>query len=807
MNRCMPRGGRLPLVFWVATTLLCTFVPSVRGQVPVEASPSIARSKAPLAGGAPALIVSPTAPITATVTTDALKQSIASISIGTSNPATPIGFFAYSQTNNQAGPDWLLLSLDGTTFSPQLTGSTGSTSVNLTVAVTFQGFAPNKTYTGSITIEPLTNSSSGPVTIMVTVNVGGEADQLVINSSPLALTTSPPNTTGTISVQAANDAMFFNATTTITTPPGGTWLQINQSSPKTNATVSVSAQAAGLGNGTYYGKIDLFDSANVDEDTLNVTLTVSGVTGPAITLIATPPSLTINSPVNGPPISQTINLASSSSVTPVNIVGVTDNANAFWDSGQWTAGPTPSPLTVTVTPAGLSPGSYPDMIAVTSSASNDPLYIPVTLNIGGPATVGTLQTISHVADGFGWRSTFILMNTDTVPAPYTVNYWQDGVGLTTPNLSVGSTSSTIPVGGSVMIRTADLNPNLTEGWAQVVNGQSIGGTAIFRFDTTGQEAAVPLLATGSMQLVIPFQEGSGLGLGVALANPSPTQTATVTETFRDPNGAPLAQRTLSLAPQTHTAFNPSALNTITGNGVVEYDSNTSIYGLGIRASGTAFTSLEAIYPQAPATKIISHIADGMGWRSSILLVNMDTVPANYSVNFFNEAGASFSPPLAMGQTSGTIPVGGSVIIETADSDPNNLAEGWAQVSSSQSVGGSAIFRFDTIGQEAAVPLLTSGGTQLEIPYEAGTGLALGVALANPNAQTATITETIRDANGNVISTRQLPTLAALGHTAFNPALSGLTGTGVVEYDSTVSIYALGIRFANYAFTSERAIYK
>jgi hypothetical protein len=134
-------------------------------------------------------------------------------------------------------------------------------------------------------------------------------------------------------------------------------------------------------------------------------------------------------------------------------------------------------------------------------------------------------------------------------------------------------------------------------------------------------------------------------------------------------------------------------------------------------------------------------------------VNTGTVPAPYTVTFWNDAGESYVPPLALGDTIGSIQVGGTTILETAD-NASVLGEGWAEVTSSQSVGGTAIFRYDPSSQEAAVRLLTSGGVALEIPYQVGSGLSLGIALANPSAtQSANVTEVIRDQNGNQLSSR------------------------------------------------------
>jgi hypothetical protein len=493
----------------------------------------------------------------------------------------------------------------------------------------------------------------------------------------------------------------------------------------------------------------------------------------------------------------------------VNGSGFLSGSNVQWNGlAVATSYVSASQLSATI-PASLIASAGGANITVLNSALN--ASDAATFAVFSPAP--NIQTISHIADGGGWRSSIILVNTDVVPALYAVNFWNDSGASYAPPLALGAATGIIPVGGSTIIQTADSAYTLTEGWAQVTSDQSLGGTAIFRYDPWSQEAAVPLLTSGGVTLEIPYQVGNGLSLGVALANPSVTQIAKITEIIRDQDGNQLASRIFTLAALNHTAFNPTFPATVVGGGVVEYDSNVNIYGLGIRSSpegtGLAFTSVDAVSPAAAATKTISHIADGNGWRSGIILVNTDVVPASYAVNFWNDSGASYAPPLALGAATGIIPVGGSTIIQTADSAAT-LTEGWAQVTSDQSLGGTAIFRYDPWSQEAAVPPLTTGGVTLEIPYQAGNGLSLGVALANPNVtQTANITEIIRDQNGNQLASRTF-TLAALNHTAFNPTFPAtVVGGGVVEYDSNVNIYGLGIRSApqgtGLAFTSVRAV--
>jgi len=543
---------------------------------------------------------------------------------------------------------------------------------------------------------------------------------------------------------------------------------------------------------------------NADVTVVNPDMSVSNTV--TFTVTPPPPPITGLSPTavvaGGAAFTLTVNGSDFTNTSTVQWNG-TVLATSYVSATQLTAAISASLITV--------PASVNITVANTGAGTSSTAIFAV--NAAAGAANG--QLISHLADGGGWRSILLLANTGTVAAPYTVSFWNDTGSPYLPSLAAGLPSGTIPVGGSTILQTADTASALAEGWAQVSSSQSLGGTAIFRYDPWSQEAAVPLLTTGGTKLEIPYQVGGGLSLGVALANPNATQTANITEVMRDQSGNQLSSRTLTLAALDHTAFNPTFPSSATIGGVVEYDSSISIYGLGIRGapqgSGLAFTSLDAVLPQAASTKTISHIADGGGWRSTIVLVNTDTAPAQYTVSFRSDVGAAYQPPLAAGTATGTIPVGGSTIIETADT-ASTLAEGWAQVTSSQSVGGTAIFRYDPWSQEAAVPLLASGGTSLEIPYQAGNGLSLGVALANPSAtQTASITEVIRDENGNQLSSRTL-TLGPESHTAFNPAFpANTTGGGVVEYDSNISIYGLGIRSApqgsGLAFTSVRAVYK
>jgi len=320
-----------------------------------------------------------------------------------------------------------------------------------------------------------------------------------------------------------------------------------------------------------------------------------------------------------------------------------------------------------------------------------------------------------------------------------------------------------------------------------------------------------LLMTVGARLLLPFDTG-GLSLGVALANPSQTQSTVVTRTLRNSQGAVISTDTVTVARHGHTSFvlsNPST-KAEDQRGVLEVSvASGQIFALGIRGNNGAFTSIEALTPQDPKTKVISHIANGARWKTTFILVNTYSAPAPFTVNFWKDDGSPFTVTLVDGRSlasvTDTIPVGGSRTIET-DGTASALTTGWTEVLSAQSIGGTAIFRDQTLKQEAAVPMLSSGGTRLVLPFQ--NGLDLGIALANANTtQDLGITRTLRNEQGQMITSDAL-TVSHRSHTAFllaNPSTKPEDQRGVVEFSATNEFFDLAIRGNNGAFTSIRAL--
>jgi hypothetical protein len=215
-----------------------------------------------------------------------------------------------------------------------------------------------------------------------------------------------------------------------------------------------------------------------------------------------------------------------------------------------------------------------------------------------------------VANGGDWSTAILLVNPGMHTASYQLNFHNetDGSPLVLPLVNSGpqsSISGTMAPGQLAVIQTDGSGTAVVEGWAELVTSDDIGGSGIFSDHGAAgnpQEAAVPLNSAGGMQLFIPFDqtaETSTFTTGIALVNPG-TSRATVTVTFVDDSGRaiPTTISQITLNPGAHKAFVVTQyFPEVSGKrGAIQFKSNVSIYGLGIRYNGTAFTSIDAIAP-------------------------------------------------------------------------------------------------------------------------------------------------------------------------------------------------------------------
>jgi sugar lactone lactonase YvrE len=222
------------------------------------------------------------------------------------------------------------------------------------------------------------------------------------------------------------------------------------------------------------------------------------------------------------------------------------------------------------------------------------LPVSATGNAGG-------GTLAQVAVQGGWQTTFTLVNTGATAATATLKFFDDSgaplaLPLTSPSLGALGPAATLKLplaaGASVVIETQgdDAAPEVT-GSAQLdVDGGQVSDFAIFRYNPTQQEAAVPPASTSISNLLV-FDNTNGLATGVAVANPG-AQPLSATVTARDQTGAVLGTGTIQLPAFGHRQFmltdaeNGGFAQTQNLRGTVEFTppSGTSLAVLGIRAT-------------------------------------------------------------------------------------------------------------------------------------------------------------------------------------------------------------------------------
>jgi uncharacterized protein (TIGR03437 family) len=256
------------------------------------------------------------------------------------------------------------------------------------------GLAPN-TYTGAITITPPAGLGPAAVvgltlTVLPTPPVTVNPQSLVLNYQT-GVAAPNPSQVFTISTTASQQLGFsfiqtgsLTSISTITPPSGGT------SAITGTAQVTYTVNPTGLAVGTYTGKITLFTfGGSPPQQDIGVTLVVSS------TALLNVPNATLSftGQVGSTPPAQIVNITATSGSL---LYTVTQSANSPWLIVP-TAGITTAPLSVSVNPAGLVPGTYNATINIApSTAGGSPSQtIPVVLKVtNDPTITASVSTLS-----------------------------------------------------------------------------------------------------------------------------------------------------------------------------------------------------------------------------------------------------------------------------------------------------------------------------------------------------------------------------------------------------------------------------
>jgi hypothetical protein len=445
------------------------------------------------------------------------------------------------------------------------------------------------------------------------------------------------------------------------------------------------------------------------------------------------------------------------------------------------------------------------------------------------AALGLAGSLAQIASGAGWDTTLTLVNTAATTGEALLNFFgNDGSPLQLPFRFTQLASPAGPLVASTLdqrlnansllaLDTQQLsNPNAQVGSAQVFTAGNIGGFAIFKIISTGQQAVVPLETRNAPSYLLAFDSTDALQTGFALANLS-AKKANVNIVVRDDTGAAIPTKVTSipLDGNGHASF---MLNDVTQGfpeiagkrGTVEFDTPAGgqISVLGIRVNGKAITTLPVLAQVGTTGGALAHVAIGDGWETGFTLVNTGTSAAQFTLSFYDEkSGVALPLALAFPQTATaqtttsltqTLAPGATLLIRTQGGSSAVTCS--AHLTTTGQVSGFAIFQYLPSAQEAVVPLETRAPAAYVLAYDNTNDLATGVALANMSAQSATVPVVVRDETGATLTQSQIQ-LAGNGHTSFMltdaaqgfPATAGMRGTIEFEVPAGGRISALGIR--------------
>jgi len=442
------------------------------------------------------------------------------------------------------------------------------------------------------------------------------------------------------------------------------------------------------------------------------------------------------------------------------------------------------------------------------------------IEVTGFAAPLVTTTLPHVADGNGFDTLVLLINTGTSDATYSLQFFnQSGAGVNYQlDPSQSGMSGVIHAGSQAMVRTDGSGNSTNLGWGHLTAPASVKGMLIYQQQASPislQEGSAPFIAP-SEHFFVPFDNTAGSTTSIGFVNPSATQAANVNFTVRYASGGTDIVPALNMNPLQQLAETVTSLWGATAGqrGMIEVTANTPIGLVAFRFQGAALTLFDTIAPTAggstPITSSIAHAADGNNFRSTFLLTNSGTVDANYTLSILNAAGQpqTFNFDVA-NPLAGTVPAGSTLTIDTNGlGNVTNL--GWAQLSAAPAVSGIEVFRQTNPGkseQQATVPISQTNLSHFFLPFDNGANTT-SIALANPDpAVAATINVTFRYVDGSSNAGQLMLSPRNYNANLLSSLFSATTGkAGVAEFTSNVPIAVVEVRFnPTQAFTSLRAV--
>jgi len=362
------------------------------------------------------------------------------------------------------------------------------------------------TYTATL---PITVAPDGAQQSTVSLKINfivSSSEVLAASPGTILFTNATSSPTNTIQVTAVGGSTALPLS--VTTDQGWLTAQLQGGTTTTPATITATANTGGMSNGLYAANVVVTSGASPTLY-IPVMVAVSGVTN-ASGLTPSSPSLTFTAQLGGgSPASQTLTVSS-------NPTGVSFTATA---SGTTTGGitwlsvtpttnlTTNQQLTVSVSTAGLTTGTYSGSLALTANGAT--VYVPVSLVLGTGGTGAGSVTVSAAT------MNFTAVSGGAAPAAQTLTVssapGSAGVPFAVTTSSTGNWLSVSPASGTTQANlTVTVNQaNLTVGdHSGSITITPTGGTAVV-VQVTLDVVSEPTVTVTPSSLTFAYQAGSG----------------------------------------------------------------------------------------------------------------------------------------------------------------------------------------------------------------------------------------------------------------------------------------------------------
>jgi len=440
--------------------------------------------------------------------------------------------------------------------------------------------------------------------------------------------------------------------------------------------------------------------------------------------------------------------------------------------------------------------------------------MPVWLLFSSLALGQISYYLPQVANGGGFKTTFIFFNNGNTPSALTLTFRDDDgelFSMNIPGLGEGDTLNFTLKAGETRFYQSDGVGQIKVGSARVHATGPVGVSAVFSMFSGGNlvtEAGVG--ASGAVtEVVLPVDTKNGFHTGVAIS--PPVLGGDFTFTLYDSDGTVLDTTQKNIPALGHFAqfvdgelFGEAGID-MRGKMVIQGPAAFSAVAL--RQKGSLLTTFPVVPSVSALTEFaLPQVANGtaalLGYKTQIVVFNLRSTTGQATVIFTNDSGDPLNVKLTDGSSGHTfkrdIPGHGTVFLETDAS--GSLSVGAARVTSDVPIGVTAIFsemHNGTVATEAGVGN-SEGYTEITLPFDQSGGFGTGVALFNLGKSGATVAYKVLDENGEeqlVAGKRVSDNLPPYGHVAkfVNQIVEGVSGRGQLLVTSEQPLAAVVIR--------------